>query len=620
MCTAPEFGFFGGTCGSPAPTDPGDWGEGGGRPQGAPKPNPQEVGKGNLPRSQAPHFSMTPNANPSPAFVLEPLDGETIIFQTGNEQNEAEFFECLDDDEIPSFEIAEIGLDDENVPKRVIAPTHVTPMQNSNNLGRVSNPILMHLLKNITVVKFDNREENWENWKWEFENMCEKVAQDKVLSEKTKATLLEMSLPENLLQEFKLLQRTQKMSFTPFMAKLEERFGRGQLLIARRKWEKVEINNWGNIKTQHFREFEVKFRDAWKDVHDATPDEAQRILMSKLPHFMRQWVLEKQEKNAAENPIVCLTAMPGLGEREILNTVKHLVGDTPTRAEIGNGGQYLIQFSTMSAAKKLLALHGRTVRGQTQKLSAKFKDQKMSVDEIFECVVEKLRIREMGEEYSKERVFPRQRGVWEMREERPNPTPPPKERRGRKKSPEKNQSPPVPHSAPTSSPRSRREGEEEGRWRDRPTTPPPSHGMGVTKVGGGGGVGPFHNWHPRGDGWIDVRSYPPNNWQKGNSPSWNHPNAPLPRGGVKGGKGDGGNGKNGKGLGNERNFSQNAQGKDAPWGGKANPQYGPKGGRHNSKGGQGNAHFGKGGGRGGHVNPTGNPPTNQPTRAPPTVV
>ena len=108
---------------------------------------------------------MTPNANPSPAFVLEPLDSETIIFQTGNEQNEAEFFECLDDDEIPSFEIAEIGLDDENVPKRVIAPTHVTPMQNSNNLGRVSNPILMHLLKNITVVKFDNHEKNWENWK-----------------------------------------------------------------------------------------------------------------------------------------------------------------------------------------------------------------------------------------------------------------------------------------------------------------------------------------------------------------------------------------------------------------------------------------------------------------------
>ena len=126
--------------------------------------------------------------------------------------------------------------------------------------------------------------------------MCEKVAQDKVLSQKTKATLLEMSFPENLLQEFKLLQRTQKMSFTPFMAKLEERFGRGQLLIARRKWEKVEINKWGNIKTHHFREFEVKFRDAWKDVHDATPDEAQRILMSKLPHFMRHWVLEKQKK------------------------------------------------------------------------------------------------------------------------------------------------------------------------------------------------------------------------------------------------------------------------------------------------------------------------------------
>ena len=41
---------------------------------------------------------MTPHANPSPAFVLEPLDGETVIFQTENEQNEAEFFECLNDD------------------------------------------------------------------------------------------------------------------------------------------------------------------------------------------------------------------------------------------------------------------------------------------------------------------------------------------------------------------------------------------------------------------------------------------------------------------------------------------------------------------------------------------
>ena len=193
--------------------------------------------------------------------------------------------------------------------------------------------------------------------------------------------------------------------------------------------------------------------------------------------------------------------MPGLGEREILNTVKHLVGDTPTRAEIGNGGQYLIQFSTMSAAKKLLALHGRTVRGQTQKLSAKFKDQKMSVDEIFECVVEKLRIREMGKEYYKERVFPRQRGVREMREERPNPTPPPKERRGRKNPQKKIRAPQCltqhqhhHHAA----------GEKEKKKADGVTGLPllPLHMAWGSRKWGEGGCRPIPQLAPPG-GWVD---------------------------------------------------------------------------------------------------------------------
>ena len=65
-------------------------------------------------------------------------------------------------------------------------------------------------------------------------------------------------------------------------------------------------------------------------------------------------------------------------------------------------------------------------------------------------------------------------------------------------------------------------GEKEKKKADGVTGLPllPLHmAWGSRKWGEGGGVGPFHNWHPRVDGWIDVRSYPPNNWQKGNSPS-----------------------------------------------------------------------------------------------------
>ena len=88
-----------------------------------------------------------------------------------------------------------------------------------------ASPLLNQLLWNV-VPKIDNCSGNYEDWRWEFDRMCDRLGQGKVLDERTKGMVLETALPENLLQKFDLLQRTPNLSFTGFMAKLNELFSK----------------------------------------------------------------------------------------------------------------------------------------------------------------------------------------------------------------------------------------------------------------------------------------------------------------------------------------------------------------------------------------------------------
>ena len=108
--------------------------------------------------------------------------------------------------------------------------------------------------------------------------------------------MLDTALPENWLHKFKLLQRTQNLSFTGFMAKLDERFSKGQPMMARKKLDRVELPEKGKIRTQEFKDFEIQFSDALKNIHDMGPEEARRILLCKMPDWMRVWILEEEAK------------------------------------------------------------------------------------------------------------------------------------------------------------------------------------------------------------------------------------------------------------------------------------------------------------------------------------
>jgi hypothetical protein len=80
------------------------------------------------------------------------------------------------------------------------------------------------------------------------------------------------------------------------MAKLDERFSKGQPMMARKKLDRVELPEKGKIRTQEFKDFEIQFSDALKNIHDMGPEEARRILLCKIPDWMRVFILEEEAK------------------------------------------------------------------------------------------------------------------------------------------------------------------------------------------------------------------------------------------------------------------------------------------------------------------------------------
>ena len=112
---------------------------------------------------------------------------------------------------------------------------------------------------------------------------------------------MEAALPDNLQHEFKLLQKMQGCSFTAFIAKMDERFGRGQPMVAQKKIEKVELPSSGKIRTQELKTFEVDFTDALKNIRDMGLEEARRLLICKFPDWMRILIMEEENWKNEQN-------------------------------------------------------------------------------------------------------------------------------------------------------------------------------------------------------------------------------------------------------------------------------------------------------------------------------
>ena len=61
---------------------------------------------------------------------------------------------------------------------------------------------------------------------------------------------------------------------------------------ARRVWQEVKLPNSGKINGEVWAELEVNWKMAQMVVTDSFEEEASRLLMSRLPPFILNWVVE----------------------------------------------------------------------------------------------------------------------------------------------------------------------------------------------------------------------------------------------------------------------------------------------------------------------------------------
>ena len=55
----------------------------------------------------------------------------------------------------------------------------------------------------------------------------------------------------------------------------------------------------------------MQFTDALKNIQDIGLEEARRLLLCKLPDWMRVWVSEEENKKTTENPVLILVGSQG---------------------------------------------------------------------------------------------------------------------------------------------------------------------------------------------------------------------------------------------------------------------------------------------------------------------
>ena len=230
--------------------------------------------------------------------------------------------------------VGEIGEPNEVLgPKSpIFAPVNIGVGTTNECLGIFNLPVMQHLSRSQSAPKFSNKKEDWLDFVWKFENWVRVISAGKKLSDAETLQLFNTCLPESLQKELSLLEkkRGRPCTFVEFRAELEARFGKAQSEHLRKKWLGVQIaRGFGKIGVQQLDEFRVNFESAWVDVPNTTPEESRRILLEKLPPFMRRWVIESEAKKNEISPNCRIGRKRELGKGIFAPECWYMGGDPP---------------------------------------------------------------------------------------------------------------------------------------------------------------------------------------------------------------------------------------------------------------------------------------------------
>ena len=277
------------------------------------------------------------------------------------------------------------------------------------SLGIANFPVVAHLSKTAVAPRFSNKKEDWVSFANQFDKWLRILAQGKDLSDQESMLLLNSCLPENLQKEMELWERERNASptYLEFRAHLEAKFALAQSDNMRRRWTNVEMpKHQGKITLQSFQDFMVNFKLAMADVPDTNPEDARRVLLDKIPPFMKAWVAEAELKKMRKKCMVELGCKPGMTSAMVVASVQNWTGSTPSRAEVRGGGTYWVLYEDERQAQKLLELNGR-VGGSGIRIVARKVEQKLLINDIFAGICARMEMQERTAEYQRSAFTPR---------------------------------------------------------------------------------------------------------------------------------------------------------------------------------------------------------------------
>ena len=248
---------------------------------------------------------------------------------------------------------------------------------------------------------FDDAAEDWPSFMWDFREFLQKLSPTKEIADAYKLGLLEQAITPTLRGEIKLMRKRNGgiVTYPEVLARFEARYSTGGVAKLRKKWNEVTLNTSGKISSKQLREFQVNFLSCADYVKDTTPQEVRRVLMQKLPPWMKTWVAEAEQKKERNRPIVQIVAVEGMTEESMKRSIKKLIGDPPIKVQCMGGNVYRLTFNDYELAKKLLAFHSRKIAEGGRPLQISLVEQSFNALEIFEMLHDKLANRERVDAY-----------------------------------------------------------------------------------------------------------------------------------------------------------------------------------------------------------------------------
>ena len=276
--------------------------------------------------------------------------------------------------------------------------------------------ISMEIAKGTKAPFFDPQADAWEDFEIDWEIHWDKISQGKRCTDQTKLQAFEPCLSPQLRDEVRLLRiQGDKVGFSQVFAQFKARYGPGRHLGARKRWYDVTLPNAGKVTREEWHNFWIQFCTASHNVRDATPEEASRLILGRVPAFIAGWIIEEQEKKSQRKPVVRVTAVSGLTADAVKDSFTRLTGYSPIAVEIKGGGEYHLTFASKVAVEETLKLVGRKLSGTNKALGVELVEQTMPVHEIYELVSQKLAIRDKRDLVQSMRDFPAPKGGYGRR-------------------------------------------------------------------------------------------------------------------------------------------------------------------------------------------------------------